>query len=358
MKISPMDIQRQTFTRRFRGFDPRRGAGLSRPRGRGDRGLQNDRDNLARRVQELDAALHEHRERELILKNTLLTAQRVSEEIREAARRQGESVTKEAELQADRLLELAQSRANDVQRSILELRSHRTALRMDIRAVVKRLTTLLDLQEEAEEQDNIAFLKRRKGPDVREGPPRAEMAIDIREDADGVTLPVRVQPRASRDGLGGEREGALVVRLTAPPVEGRGQRGPPAASRACLWCPAHERAHRGGGHRAQQTGASAGPRVRGARRCEAPAKVRRAMTAMQSEAERARPTSSSAALACSRRSPDPLLARAPPCGTSVSSRTRRWPPAPAASCGRGPSATSIGPWLSRARPVLDAGALS
>jgi uncharacterized protein (TIGR00251 family) len=32
---------------------------------------------------------------------------------------------------------------------------------------------------------------------------------------------VRVRPRASRDGLGGTREGALVVRLTAPPVEGQ-----------------------------------------------------------------------------------------------------------------------------------------
>ena len=31
---------------------------------------------------------------------------------------------------------------------------------------------------------------------------------------------MRVQPRASRDAFGGEREGALVVRLTAPPVEG------------------------------------------------------------------------------------------------------------------------------------------
>jgi uncharacterized protein len=35
-----------------------------------------------------------------------------------------------------------------------------------------------------------------------------------------VTIPVRVQPRASRDALGGVREGALVVRLSAPPVEG------------------------------------------------------------------------------------------------------------------------------------------
>jgi uncharacterized protein (TIGR00251 family) len=35
-----------------------------------------------------------------------------------------------------------------------------------------------------------------------------------------VSLRVRLQPRASREGLGGVREGALLVRVTAPPVEG------------------------------------------------------------------------------------------------------------------------------------------
>ena len=34
-------------------------------------------------------------------------------------------------------------------------------------------------------------------------------------------LPVRVQPRAKADALAGERAGALVVRVTAPPVDGR-----------------------------------------------------------------------------------------------------------------------------------------
>ncbi len=38
--------------------------------------------------------------------------------------------------------------------------------------------------------------------------------------AGGVTLRVRVKPRASRDAIEGVRDGALVVRLTAPPVEG------------------------------------------------------------------------------------------------------------------------------------------
>ena len=36
----------------------------------------------------------------------------------------------------------------------------------------------------------------------------------------GVVLSVRVIPRARRSGLGGTRGNALLVRLTAPPVEG------------------------------------------------------------------------------------------------------------------------------------------
>jgi len=46
------------------------------------------------------------------------------------------------------------------------------------------------------------------------------MALDLRDHAFGLTLRVRVRPRAAKEGLAGEREGALVVRLAAPPVEG------------------------------------------------------------------------------------------------------------------------------------------
>jgi uncharacterized protein len=36
----------------------------------------------------------------------------------------------------------------------------------------------------------------------------------------GVTFSVRVQPRASRSGVAGEVDGALRIRLAAPPVDG------------------------------------------------------------------------------------------------------------------------------------------
>lgn len=46
------------------------------------------------------------------------------------------------------------------------------------------------------------------------------MPLVVRAVARGVRFEVRVQPRASRSEVVGEQEGALRVRLTAPPVEG------------------------------------------------------------------------------------------------------------------------------------------
>jgi hypothetical protein len=45
--------------------------------------------------------------------------------------------------------------------------------------------------------------------------------LEIRENEVGVIFAVRVAPRASRDAIEGEWQGALRVRLTAPPVDDR-----------------------------------------------------------------------------------------------------------------------------------------
>jgi uncharacterized protein (TIGR00251 family) len=45
--------------------------------------------------------------------------------------------------------------------------------------------------------------------------------IEVTMRSGEATFAVRLQPRASRNAFGGEWQGALKVRLTAPPVEGR-----------------------------------------------------------------------------------------------------------------------------------------
>ena len=167
MKITPMDVARQAFSSRFRGLDPDEVRGYLTLVAEELAAVERERATLEQQVKHMEGLLDEHRQREGILKSTLLTAQKASDDIREAATRQAHATVKEAELQADKLLELAQGRAHSVEGGILELRALRTALRTDIRGFVTRLTNLLDLQEEAELEDNLRFLKRREETGTR-----------------------------------------------------------------------------------------------------------------------------------------------------------------------------------------------
>jgi cell division initiation protein len=162
MKITPMDVQRQAFSTRFRGLDPDEVRGYLTLVAEELATVERERAGLDQQVKHMEGLLEEHRQREGILKSTLLTAQKASDDIREGARRQAEAMVKESELQADKLLELAQSRAHEVESGILELRAQRSGLRTDIRALITRLTSMLDLQEEAELDNNLRFLKRRE----------------------------------------------------------------------------------------------------------------------------------------------------------------------------------------------------
>jgi hypothetical protein len=45
--------------------------------------------------------------------------------------------------------------------------------------------------------------------------------LALRRDGERVVFTVRVTPRASANAVGGERDGALLVRLSAPPVDGK-----------------------------------------------------------------------------------------------------------------------------------------
>lgn len=51
--------------------------------------------------------------------------------------------------------------------------------------------------------------------------------ISIQEHGDGVSLKIKVQPKASKNQVAGIIEDALKIRLTAPPVDG-------AANKACI----------------------------------------------------------------------------------------------------------------------------
>src|SRR5258706_14528769 len=163
MKITPMEIQRQAFSKRLRGYDPDEVRTYLNLVAEELQQFQREQAALQQEAQFLRSIVDEHRQREEVLKNTLLTAQRLSDEIKETARKQSEMTVKEAELQADKLIELAQGRAKSIERETIDLRSMRQMLSSDIRALLQRIQHILDAQEEAEVEDNLRFMKRREG---------------------------------------------------------------------------------------------------------------------------------------------------------------------------------------------------
>ena len=74
--------------------------------------------------------------------------------------------------------------------------------------------------------------------------------LALRRAGDRVSFSVRVTPRAAANAVAGERDGVLLVRVTAPPVEGRANEAVVAVlARALDLPPSGVRIERGGSSR-------------------------------------------------------------------------------------------------------------
>jgi cell division initiation protein len=163
MKLTPLDIQRHEFQQRtFRGLDRAEVRMFLNAVSEEMEHLRSDNEKMSEEVRRLTALLSEHHQREEILKNTLVAAQRTSEELKENAKKQSQMLLKEAELAADRLVEAAQSRAHDIEKDILELKMQKRQVLNSILAAIANLRNLIQLMSETEaEREKLSFLKRR-----------------------------------------------------------------------------------------------------------------------------------------------------------------------------------------------------
>src|SRR5688500_16971589 len=113
--ISPLDIQKQTFTRNVRGYSLDEVRAYLHVVAEEVERLLREVNRLATENELLREESQEHASRERILKDTLLSAQKVSEELRENARREAELIVKDAEARADRIVSHAMDRVHSIE---------------------------------------------------------------------------------------------------------------------------------------------------------------------------------------------------------------------------------------------------
>lgn len=169
-RMTPLEIQKREFTRKWKGFDPMEVQQFLVD-------AAEDMESLARQNAELDGRLRsleqeneEHRERERILKQTLLSAQQASEDIREAARREADLVVREAQDSAERLTHSALQRAAEIEKAIHELKLQRTNFRLQLQKMIELFQQVLDFDRDEDDKERpLSYLTRKANKEETAG---------------------------------------------------------------------------------------------------------------------------------------------------------------------------------------------
>lgn len=174
MKVTPLDLRQQRFKTVMRGYDRGEVQAFLLEAADDYENALRDNDRLRQDVAKLDAVLGEHRGQERNLRNTLLTAQKLADEVKESAQKEAGLILREAEGQRDLILQKAQARLEDVQREIEALRLKRREVENEIEGLVRTLNTTLEFirDQDARSRDERILLHR---PRPAELPPGAQL---------------------------------------------------------------------------------------------------------------------------------------------------------------------------------------
>jgi cell division initiation protein len=162
-RITPLEIRKQEFSRKFKGYNPEEVRNFLASVADDVEDLLREFSVMETRTIRTEEENGEHREREKILKETLLTAQQAAEDIRSAARREAEVERKEAGLAAQRTIDQALARASEIERNIRELKIQRANFRLQLEKMLELFQQVLEFdKQEDETQADVSYLTRKK----------------------------------------------------------------------------------------------------------------------------------------------------------------------------------------------------
>jgi len=153
MNVSPLDLRQQRFRSAVRGFDKVEVTSFLAAVADDYEQALRETDRLRQDVSRLEALINEHRHHEKNLQNTLMTAQKLAEDIKQQAQEEGQRIIRDAEARSELLLDKTQARLEDVQREIDGLKLKRKDVETSIEATIQTLKNTLEYVREQEQRD-------------------------------------------------------------------------------------------------------------------------------------------------------------------------------------------------------------
>lgn len=147
MRITPLDVRKQEFRRIMRGLDSDEVYAFLATVADEYEAVLNDNKALRERLLELDDKVQEYRSIERTLRDTLLTAERVTVESKDNARREANLIVKEAQLEAEKALRDITGEAARLRQEVQRLRSQRDSYLAKMKVVAESHVKFIESAE-------------------------------------------------------------------------------------------------------------------------------------------------------------------------------------------------------------------
>lgn len=169
-RMTPLEIQKREFSRRWKGLDPVEVQTYLTDVAEEMEALARENADLETQLRSLGVENEEHRERERILRQTLLSAQQASEDIRAAARKEAELVVREAQDSSEKLTHSALQRSAEIEKAIHELKIQRTNFRLQLQKMIELFQQVLEFDRDENDRDRpVSYLTRKASKEETAG---------------------------------------------------------------------------------------------------------------------------------------------------------------------------------------------
>ena len=150
MRITPLDIRQKQFSLKFRGFDIHEVDQFLELVGEDMEALIRENNSLRDELARQEAQLQEFRDTERALKNTMMSAQQIVEDMKQNATREGELIVKEAERKGEAIIRRSQKKATEIEEHILEIKRRKWEFVERMRGFLHTFERLIDEEERDE----------------------------------------------------------------------------------------------------------------------------------------------------------------------------------------------------------------
>jgi cell division initiation protein len=166
-RLTAMDIEKQEFRSRMRGFDPDDVRLFLQSVAEEVERLNLENGELREQVGRLKSSVDEFRDREQTLQQTLVTAQSMTGEMKEKAKAEAELLLGRARLSSERMLQQAQDQLARLEAEISRCKIERDLFERRLRSTIEEHLALLEQRQNgSRELDNLHVMPRRTGSDA------------------------------------------------------------------------------------------------------------------------------------------------------------------------------------------------